>query len=69
MLRFVKAGTCTYLGRGGEVSEEAARDAVEGLLGDLDRRRAMSDAGVVLVDGKGLDRVLAAVAQTGSVSV
>ena len=69
MQRFAKAGTSSYLGRGGEVSEEAVRDVVESLLGDLARRRAMSQAGTALVDGKGLDRVLAAVAQTGSVSV
>jgi spore coat polysaccharide biosynthesis predicted glycosyltransferase SpsG/CMP-N-acetylneuraminic acid synthetase len=56
MRDFAKSGTVEYLGLGTEVSEERLRRAVETLLHDPERRRAMSTRGRALVDGLGAAR-------------
>lgn len=61
MREFARHGTVTYLGLGTDVSEEALRDAVSGLLDDLAARRAMSARGRALVDGQGALRAADAV--------
>jgi len=56
MRDFAAQGTVEYLGLGTEVDEAALSAAVRGLLGDLERRRAMSARGRALVDGFGAAR-------------
>ena len=53
MRAFARNGTLEYLGLGSEVEETALRLAVEALLADTPRRRAMSERGRELVDGLG----------------
>jgi CMP-N-acetylneuraminic acid synthetase/spore coat polysaccharide biosynthesis predicted glycosyltransferase SpsG len=61
MREFALHGTVEYLGLGPEVSEEDLALAVETLLGDVVRRRAMSGRGRTLVDGLGASRAAEAV--------
>jgi spore coat polysaccharide biosynthesis predicted glycosyltransferase SpsG/CMP-N-acetylneuraminic acid synthetase len=56
MREFERRGTVEYLGLGTDVNEGALRSAVERLLADTARRRAMSDRGRALVDGLGAAR-------------
>ena len=53
---FARHGTIEYLGLGTEVDEARLLDVVRALLGDPDRRRAMSARGRALVDGLGASR-------------
>lgn len=53
-----EAGTLAVGGRAGEAGfEEALRRALTNLAGDVERRRAMSERGRALVDGRGAARV------------
>jgi spore coat polysaccharide biosynthesis predicted glycosyltransferase SpsG/CMP-N-acetylneuraminic acid synthetase len=61
MREFARHGTVCYLGLGTDVSEEALRSAVSGLLDDAAARRAMSARGRALVDGQGAVRAADAV--------
>ena len=61
MREFALHGTVEYLGLGPEVPEEDLARAVETLLGDPVRRRAMSTRGRALVDGLGASRAAEAV--------
>jgi spore coat polysaccharide biosynthesis predicted glycosyltransferase SpsG len=61
MQDFAVHRTIEYLGLGPEVTEDTLARAVEGLLGDPARRRAMSVRGRELVDGLGADRAAEAV--------
>ncbi len=54
----VEQGVAVSLGWYRDVSVEAVAEAIEGLLDDPARRWAMSDAGRVLVDGRGAERLL-----------
>lgn len=56
MRDFARNGTVLYLGLGSETSEEELRGAVQALLSDTERRRAMSARGRALVDGLGASR-------------
>jgi spore coat polysaccharide biosynthesis predicted glycosyltransferase SpsG/CMP-N-acetylneuraminic acid synthetase len=56
MRDFARNGTVEYLGLGTEVGQERLRDAVQALLRDPARRRAMSARGRALVDGLGASR-------------
>ena len=56
MRDFAGHGTVEYLGLGTEVDEAALAAAVSALLGDVERRRAMSARGRALVDGYGAAR-------------
>jgi spore coat polysaccharide biosynthesis predicted glycosyltransferase SpsG/CMP-N-acetylneuraminic acid synthetase len=56
MREFARYGTIEYLGLGPEVAEETIASAVQALLQDTDRRRAMSRRGQALVDGLGATR-------------
>ncbi len=56
MRDFARNGTVEYLGLGTEVGEQRLRDAVQALLRDPARRRAMSERGRTLVDGLGATR-------------
>jgi spore coat polysaccharide biosynthesis predicted glycosyltransferase SpsG/CMP-N-acetylneuraminic acid synthetase len=56
MRDFARHGTVAYLGLGTEVPEEALAAAVQDLLQDAGRRRAMSVRGRALVDGFGASR-------------
>jgi spore coat polysaccharide biosynthesis predicted glycosyltransferase SpsG len=53
MLEFTRQGTVQYLGLGTDVGEAEIAAAVEALLKDVARRRAMSARGQALVDGMG----------------
>lgn len=64
MRSFARNGTIEYLGLGSEVSEAALRQAVTGLLGDRERRRAMSERGRALVDGLGAARAAGVVLES-----
>ena len=57
MERFVQYGTILHLGLGTEVGQETIAAAALELLTDPERRRAMSEAGAKLVDGKGAQEV------------
>jgi spore coat polysaccharide biosynthesis predicted glycosyltransferase SpsG/CMP-N-acetylneuraminic acid synthetase len=61
MREFAKSGTVVYLGLGVEVAEDTIAAAVDALLRDADRRRAMSARGRALVDGYGAARAAEAV--------
>ncbi len=61
MREFARHGTVEYLGLGVEVGEDRIAGAVEGLLEDPARRRAMSARGRALVDGYGAARAAEAV--------
>jgi spore coat polysaccharide biosynthesis predicted glycosyltransferase SpsG/CMP-N-acetylneuraminic acid synthetase len=61
MREFARHGTVAYLGLGTDVSEEALRNVVSGLLDDAAARRAMSARGRALVDGLGAVRAADAV--------
>lgn len=56
MREFARHGTVQYLGLGPEVGEERLLEAVSSLLGDFERRQAMSERGRALVDGLGAAR-------------
>jgi spore coat polysaccharide biosynthesis protein SpsF len=56
MREFARHGTVEYLGLGPEVEEGAIGEAVRALLADAGRRRAMSERGRALVDGRGAAR-------------
>jgi UDP-2,4-diacetamido-2,4,6-trideoxy-beta-L-altropyranose hydrolase len=56
---FEKTGAALNLGSGGKISDEDITGAVAGLLGDAARRREMSRRGKELVDGRGIDRIIA----------
>lgn len=56
------AGAGLYLGPLESVRPETVTAAVTRLAGDLDCRRGMREAGMRLVDGRGVDRLLALVA-------
>jgi CMP-N-acetylneuraminic acid synthetase len=56
MRTFARNGTVEYLGLGSEVPDATLRQAVLALLGDAERRRAMSGRGRALVDGLGATR-------------
>ncbi len=52
-------GACIFLGRSGEVTDQHLSECIEALATNPARRRAMSDAGFGLVDGRGCERVVA----------
>lgn len=52
------AGVAINLGRFGESTSDRLKDAVRGVLGDVDGRRRMSREGRKLVDGRGAERVV-----------
>ena len=52
-----KAGAAYLLGEGRQAAAEAVARALDSLLGDAERRRALSRAGQALVDGLGARRV------------
>jgi spore coat polysaccharide biosynthesis predicted glycosyltransferase SpsG/CMP-N-acetylneuraminic acid synthetase len=56
MRAFASHGTIEYLGLGTDVGPETIRKAVAALLGDVGRRREMSERGRALVDGLGAAR-------------
>lgn len=58
---FVERGAVRCLGLGGECDSEAIAEALRALVDDVDARRAMSEAGKRIVDGRGLSRVVEAV--------
>lgn len=51
-------GLIQYLGNVDQVSSEVIREQVTGLLGKPERLRELSDNGMKLVDGKGVNRIL-----------
>ena len=53
MREFARHGTIEYLGLGTEVGSQRLAGAVQALLDDPGRRRAMSERGRALVDGRG----------------
>jgi spore coat polysaccharide biosynthesis predicted glycosyltransferase SpsG len=57
------AGVAVYLGQFGAISAEQVAESVASLARDPDRRREMSHRGHALVDGRGADRVVTALAQ------
>jgi spore coat polysaccharide biosynthesis predicted glycosyltransferase SpsG/CMP-N-acetylneuraminic acid synthetase len=61
MREFARHGTVVYLGLGVDVAEAEIAAAVAALLGDPERRRAMSARGRALVDGYGAARAAEAV--------
>jgi spore coat polysaccharide biosynthesis predicted glycosyltransferase SpsG len=61
MREFARHGTVVYLGLGVDVGEDAIAAAVDALLRDPARRRAMSGRGRALVDGLGAARAAEAV--------
>ncbi len=63
MQGFVEAGSAVHLGRAWEVGEEEIASPVGDLLADEPRRCAMSQAGKQVMDGRGVERVVEAMAQ------
>lgn len=57
MEKFARYGSIVHLGLGTELGQETIAAAARELLIDPDRRRAMSEAGARLVDGKGTQEV------------
>ncbi len=53
---FAAYGSVVHLGLGSEVEEETLLGATRELLADFERRRAMSEAGRLLVDARGAQR-------------
>jgi UDP-2,4-diacetamido-2,4,6-trideoxy-beta-L-altropyranose hydrolase len=58
-LEFERAETTHHLGEGGVVSAETIAEATRQLLGDATRRRQMSENGIRMVDGAGIERIFA----------
>jgi spore coat polysaccharide biosynthesis predicted glycosyltransferase SpsG len=56
---FARAGTTCHVGSASRLSEEEIGDALQALLADAGRREEMSRKGRALVDGRGVDRVIA----------
>ena len=57
--RLSEAGVATYLGRSEDLTPEQLADALSALCHDRGRRRRQSEAGRTLVDGCGVERVVA----------
>ncbi len=58
---FERAGSSRHLGDGTVISTDALTDSIAQLLGDYGTRQAMSHRGQAMVDGNGLERILAAI--------
>ena len=56
--QFAVHGSARYLGMGDAVPVVEIAAAVEAILGDEPRRRAMTEAGRRLVDGRGVERIV-----------
>lgn len=66
MREFARLGTVEYLGLGTDVDEARILNTVAALLGDVERRRAMSQKGRGLVDGLGATRAAEVVLESAS---
>jgi spore coat polysaccharide biosynthesis predicted glycosyltransferase SpsG len=66
MREFARLGTVEYLGLGTDVDEARIQGMVAALLGDVERRRAMSQKGRGLVDGLGATRAAEVVLESAS---
>jgi len=60
---FQKAGTTKYLGNGCALEVAVLADTVRDVMGDYPLRRSMSEKGKAVLDGKGLERIIANVPQ------
>jgi UDP-2,4-diacetamido-2,4,6-trideoxy-beta-L-altropyranose hydrolase len=56
---FARAGTVEHLGRDEELTPQRVAEALGRLCGDFDRRLRMAAAGAQLVDGRGVQRLVA----------
>ena len=56
---FEQAGTTLHLGDGAKIPVPVLAERIGSVLADVELRRAMSMRGSSLVDGKGLDRIIA----------
>ena len=59
--RFVSEGSCWYLGSGSKITEDTVVEGLVPLIKDYDARVGMSEAGKMLVDGRGIDRIIDAI--------
>lgn len=62
---FAATGAAEWLGDGRRLVPERLIDAVTALLGDPDTRRAMGQRGREVIDGRGADRLAAAILELG----
>jgi len=60
---FQEAGTTKYLGDGSALDVATLADTVRYVMGDYQLRRSMSEKGKAILDGKGLERIIANVPQ------
>ena len=63
---FAATGAATWLGDGRQLDPERLADTVAELIADPDRRQAMSRRGSDVVDGRGADRLAAAILEIGT---
>ena len=56
---FEQAGTTLHLGDGAKIPVHVLAEKINSVLEDVELRRSMSKRGSSLVDGKGLDRIIA----------
>jgi len=60
---FQDAGTTNYLGNGSALEATTLTDTVRNVMSDYQLRRSMSEKGKAILDGKGLERIIANVPQ------
>lgn len=58
-IMFQDAGTTKYLGNGCDLDVAVLADTVRDVLSDYPLRRSMSEKGKAILDGKGLERIIA----------
>lgn len=58
---FARTGTTIHVGDGAAIATGALAEQIQQLLNDVSRRTAMSQCGKALLDGRGLERILAAI--------